>query len=44
MAVYEKTTAPLIDFYTKANLLTAVDASESSDNAYEQIKKVMVKR
>lgn len=38
LAVYEKTTAPLQDFYAARGLLVNVDATRSVDEVFEEIK------
>lgn len=39
--VYEKQTAPLIEFYEKRNKLVTVDGNRSIDAVYEDVKKVL---
>lgn len=39
--VYEKQTAPLIDFYAKEGVMVTVDASGSVDEIFEKVKKVL---
>ncbi len=39
--VYQKQTAPLIDFYEKRNKLVTVDGNRTIDAVYEDVKKVL---
>lgn len=39
--VYEKQTAPLIEFYGKRNKLVTIDGNKSIDAVYEDVKKVL---
>ncbi len=38
LAVYERQTAPLIDYYTKKGSLIAIDAEPSADEVFAQVK------
>ena len=38
LQVYERQTAPLVDYYTKQNLLTTVDATGEVDAVYARLK------
>ncbi|NLZ52717.1 MAG: adenylate kinase [Thermoanaerobacteraceae bacterium] len=39
LEVYETTTAPLIDYYNRQNLLISVDGSKNIDEVFEDIKR-----
>ena len=39
--VYEKSTAPLIDYYRAENLLVDLDASKSPEEIFEDLKKIV---
>jgi len=39
--VYERQTAPLIEFYREKGLLIAIDAEPSPDKVFEQVKEVL---
>jgi adenylate kinase len=39
--VYHKQTSPLIDFYSKRNVLETVDGTKDSKEVFEDIKKIL---
>ncbi len=41
LEVYEKSTAPLIDYYRAENLLVDLDASKSPEEIFEDLKKIV---
>ncbi len=41
LEVYEKSTAPLIDYYRAENLLIDLDASKSPEEIFEDLKKIV---
>ena len=41
LEVYEKSTAPLIDYYRAENLLVDLDASKSPEEIFEDLKKII---
>ena len=41
LSVYEKSTAPLIDFYTKEGKIIDVDSSQKPENVFSDLKKVL---
>ena len=41
LAVYEKTTAPLQDFYAQRGVLVNVNAAKSVDEVFDEIKSIL---
>ena len=43
LATYSESTAPLVDYYNKQQLLTSVDAKQKPESVYERIKQEIAK-
>lgn len=43
LATYSESTAPLVDYYNKQQLLTSVDAKQKPESVYERIKQAIAK-
>jgi adenylate kinase len=41
LSVYDKSTAPLIDFYTKEGSMTDVDSSQKPETVFENLKNIL---